>query len=106
MRTTSCLVVPERTVIHAGAIFALCRIAHRYPGTTVSLKSNGREAMLGRAISIAALNIRGGDTVTIHAEGAEGRAAVHAVTEVLTEAACADAPRNDAGSLLQERGIS
>lgn len=106
MRTTSCLVVPERTVMHAGAIFALCRIAHRYPGTTVSLKSNGREALLGRAISVAALNIRGGDTVTIHAEGAEVGAAVCAVTEVLTEAGCADESRNDARSVLKERGIS
>lgn len=106
MRTTSCLVVPERTVMHAGAIFALCHIAHRYPNTTVSLKSNGREALLGRAISVAALNIRGGDTVTIQAEGAEGRAAVHAVTEVLTEAGCAYSHMNDAGSVLQEREIS
>lgn len=88
MRTTSYLVVPERTVMHAGAVFALCRIAHRYPNTTVSLQSNGREALLSRAISVAALNIRGGDSVTIQAEGAEVRAAVHAVTEVLTEAGC------------------
>lgn len=88
MRTTSYLVVPERTVMHAGAVFALCRIAHRYPNTTVSLKSNGREALLSRAISVAALNIRGGDSVTIQAEGAEVRAAVRAVTEVLTEAGC------------------
>ena len=88
MRTTSCLVVPERTVMHAGAIFALCRIAHRYPNTTVSLQSNGREALLSRAISVAALSIRGGDSVTIQAEGADVRAAVRAVTEVLTEAGC------------------
>ena len=88
MRTTSCLVVPERIVMHAGAIFALCRIAHRYPNTTVSLKSNGREALLSRAISVAALSIRGGDSVTIQAEGADVRAAVRAVTEVLTEAVC------------------
>lgn len=106
MRTTSCLVVPERTVMHAGAIFALCRVAHRYPGTTVSLKSNGREALLGRAISVAALNIRGGDTVTIHAEGAEVGAAVHAVIEVLTEVGCADERRNDAGNVLKEYGMS
>ena len=32
--------------------------------------------------------------------------AVCAVTEVLTEAGCADEPRNDARSVLQERGIS
>ena len=105
MRTTSCLVVPERTVMHAGAIFALCRIAHRYPSTTVSLKSNGREALLSRAISVAALNIRGGDSVTIQAEGAEGRAAVHAVTEVLTETGCAYSRVNDAGSVPYEREI-
>lgn len=88
MQTTSYLVVPERTTMHAGVVFALCRIAHRYPNTTVSLKSNGREALLDRAISVAALNIRGGDSVTIQAEGAEVRAAVHAVTEVLTEPGC------------------
>lgn len=105
MRTTSCLVVPERTVMHAGAIFALCRVAHRYPSTTVSLKSNGREALLSRAISVAALNIRGGDSVTIQAEGAEGRAAVHAVTEVLTETGCAYYRVNDAGSVPHEREI-
>ena len=83
--------------MHAEVIFALCRIAHRYPNTTVSLKSNGREALLSRAISVAALNIRGGDTVTIQAEGAEDGAAVHAVTKVLTATGCAGERRNDAG---------
>lgn len=83
--------------MHAEVIFALCRIAHCYPNTTVSLKSNGREALLSRAISVAALNIRGGDTVTIQAEGAEVGAAVHAVTKVLIEAGCAGERRNDAG---------
>lgn len=82
--------------MHTGAIFALCRIARRYPNTNVSLKSNGREALLGRAISVAALSIRGGDTVTIQAEGAEVAAAVHAVTEVFTEAGCAGDRRNEA----------
>ena len=94
MQTTSCLILPEQAVMHTGAIFALCRIARRYPNTTVSLKSNGREALLGRAISVAALNIRGGETMTIQAEGAEVAAAVHAVTEVLTEAGCAGDRRN------------
>ncbi|MDO5144944.1 MAG: hypothetical protein Q4E72_10155 [bacterium] len=52
--------------------------------------------MLGRAISVAAQSIRGGDTVTIQAEGTEVAAAVHAVTEVLTEAGCAGDRRNEA----------
>ena len=55
---------------------------------------------------MAALNIRGGDTVTIHAEGAEVGAAVHAVIEVLTEVGCADERRNDAGNVLKEYGMS
>lgn len=83
--------------MHAEVIFALCCIAHCYPSTIVSLKSNGREALLSRAISVAALNIRGGDTVTIQAEGAEDGAAVHAVTKVLTATGCAGERRNDAG---------
>ena len=81
--TTPPIVVASRTGLHARPAAMLAATARRF-SSDLRLVKDGREANARSVVSIMALEVGGGDTVTVVARGADAAAAAAAVTETLS----------------------
>jgi phosphocarrier protein FPr len=79
------IAVASETGLHARPAATLAAAARRFT-SDVRLVKDGREANARSVVSIMALEVAGGDTVTVVARGEDAAAAVRAISEALTAA--------------------
>ena len=90
------IIVASETGLHARPAAVVAAAARRF-AADVRLVKDGREANARSVVSIMALEVAGGDTVTVVARGEDGREAVAAIEQVLA--------RKEEGGERREKGV-
>lgn len=77
--------ITDPTGIHARPAGLLARKAAEFTGTTVTFAKGGKSADTRRIMALMALGIKGGDEITVTAEGGDENAAAESVKKFLSD---------------------